>query len=139
VAQASSQKGSLVLPVVQEELKVGKQTVDTGGGVRLRKHRTRHTEQVEVPVWREDVVVERVPRDVMLQAGQPQPEPRQEGDTLVVPVLEEVPVVVKRLRLKEEVRITRRRHEERASAKAELTREDVSVTRLDDEGHEPSK
>jgi stress response protein YsnF len=39
----------------------------------------------------------------MLPDGEPAPQSREEGDTLVVPVVEEVAVVVKRLFLREEV------------------------------------
>jgi stress response protein YsnF len=37
------------------------------------------------------------------------PEPRQEGDTWIIPVIEEVLVVEKRLVVKEEIRLTRHR------------------------------
>jgi hypothetical protein len=39
------------------------------------------------------------------------PVQRQEGDTLILPVVEEVLVVEKRLMLREEIRITRRREQ----------------------------
>jgi len=134
----SSSRGDakVIAPVVQEELKIGTKTVDSGGGVRLDKHVTRQTEHVDVPVWREQLEVEHVARDVMLDPAQPRPEARHEGDTLVVPVLEEVLVVVKQLRLKEEVRITRHRQQVNATADVDLAREDVTVTRFDeDAGH----
>jgi stress response protein YsnF len=38
-------------------------------------------------------------------------EPRQEGDTLIVPLMEEVLVLEKRLLLREELHITRRREQ----------------------------
>jgi hypothetical protein len=56
-----------------------------------------------------DVVdVTRVPVNRLVDAH---PEVREEGGTIVVPVVEEVIVIEKRLMLKEEVRITRRRSE----------------------------
>ena len=74
------------------------------GGVRLVKKVTEHEETVDLPLLRADVQVERVPINrVVLEA----PPSRQEGDTLIVPILEEVLVTEKRLMLKEEVRITR--------------------------------
>ena len=51
------------------------------------------------------VEVERVPVGRTLAEGEARPESREEGDTLVVPVLEEVAVVVKRLVLREELRL----------------------------------
>ena len=56
--------------------------------------------------------------------------PRQEGDTLVVPVFEEVLVVEKRLVLKEEIRITRRRVSETAAPqRVTLRSEEIVVER----------
>jgi hypothetical protein len=57
-------------------------------------------------LFRDDYSIERV------KIGKFIPEPvsqRQEGDTLVLPVVEEVLVTEKRLMLREEIRITRRR------------------------------
>ena len=74
------------------------------GGVRLTKRVTEREETVDEPLLRADVQVERVPINRVVTEA---PQARQEGDTLVVPILEEVLVVEKRLMLKEEVRITR--------------------------------
>jgi stress response protein YsnF len=41
----------------------------------------------------------------ILPDGEPAPQSRQEGDTLVIPVIEEIAVVVKRLVVTEEVRL----------------------------------
>lgn len=54
----------------------------------------------------EDVSVERVPVNRILDGPI---ETRHEGDTTIIPVIEEVLTVQKRLFLREEVRITRRR------------------------------
>ncbi|MCM0044674.1 MAG: DUF2382 domain-containing protein, partial [Burkholderiaceae bacterium] len=54
--------------------------------------------------------------------------------TLVVPVLEEVLVVEKRLRLKEEIRITARATVRHATEQVVLRSEQVSIERFD-EGH----
>ncbi len=58
------------------------------------------------PLFREDCEVERVQVKRMLD--QPA-EIRQEGDTLIIPLMEEVLVVEKRLMLREELHIKRRR------------------------------
>ena len=63
---------------------------------------------MDEPLLRESVQVERVPINRLVAEA---PASRQEGDTLVVPILEEVLVVEKRLMLMEEVRITRTRTE----------------------------
>jgi len=89
----------------QEEAVVSKHEVETGR-VRIRKTVRERREVVDQPLFREEIEVRRVPADRMLDAPL---EVRQEGDTTIVPVMEEVLVVHKRLRLKEELHITRRR------------------------------
>lgn len=75
---------------------------------------------------REEVQVERVPvnRVVDEPFGQ-----YQEGDTTIIPVFEEVLVVEKRLMLKEEVRITRRRKTRDEHRDVRLRAERVRITR----------
>jgi stress response protein YsnF len=58
------------------------------------------------PLFREDCEVERVQVKRMLD--QPA-EIRQDGDTLIIPLMEEVLVIEKRLMLREELHIRRRR------------------------------
>lgn len=57
------------------------------------------------------------------------PQIRFEGDTTIVPVVEEVAVVQKRLVLREEIRITKRRRERRERMQVPLRRERAEVTR----------
>ena len=98
-----SADGSVVIPLMEEMLEIGKREVVTGG-IRLVKKVTEHEETVDLPLLRETVEVERVPIGRIVTEAPPA---RQEGDTLIVSILEEVLVVEKRLMLKEEVRITR--------------------------------
>lgn len=116
----------MVIPVAREELHVEARPVP-GGRVVVRKHVSVGDEVVDVPLTREEVTVERVPRDELVDAPPPV---REEGDTTIVPVLEEEVVVEKRLRLKEELRITRRRREERRTSRVPLRREEVTVERV---------
>ena len=118
----------VVVPVVAETVEVGKRTVETGK-VRVKKT-VRSTERVvDEPLVREEVEVERVPinREIAEAIG-----PRQEGDTLIVPLLEEVLVVEKRLILREEVRITRRKVEHRDPKTVVLRSEEATVERSGD-------
>ena len=114
------------MPVVEEELRVGKRVVETGR-VRVTKSVSEREELVDVPLMREEFDVERVPVEVFVDGPVA---PWHEGETLVVPVLEEVLVVEKRLVVREEVRITRRRSEESKPQRVTLLSEDVSVERL---------
>ena len=119
----------IVVPVVSEELRVGKTTVKTGQ-VRLIKTVTEREEVVDEPLLREDVEVLRVPVGLMVDAA---PAVRYEGDMMIVPVLEEVLVVEKRLRLKEELHITRRQTQTHAPQSVTLRSEEVAVERISGE------
>ena len=58
------------------------------------------------------------------------PRIRQEGDTLIVPVIKEMLVTVKRLVLVEEVRITRTQQTHRSPQTFTLRKEHIEVERL---------
>lgn len=128
-AAARGQAPVAVVPVMEEELRVGKRVVETG---RVRIHKTvhEHEEVVDEPLMREEYDVERVPIDEFVDGPVG---PRHEGETLIVPVLEEVLVVEKRLVVREELRITRKRTEERRPQRVKLLREEVSVERSDED------
>lgn len=96
---------TVVIPIMEETLLVDKRAVVTGG-VRVTKQVSEREEVIDEELLREQVTVERVPIGQIVSEA---PQARREGDTLIVPVLEEVLVTEKRLLLKEEVRITRTR------------------------------
>ncbi len=130
--------GEVRIPVVQEELQVGKRVVDTGRGVRVHKHVTEEVLRIDEALARQGLDIEHVPVNAWVEG--PAPVQRQEGNTLVVPVLEEVLIVEKRLRLKEEIRITAKSSVHHASERVVLRSEQVSVERFDEgrePGHEP--
>lgn len=118
----------MVIPVIREEVKVTRRAVERGG-VRVHKRIEEREEVVEQPTYREEVTVERV------ALGQPIDQAigsRQEGDTLIIPVLEEMLVVEKRLVLKEEIRITKRRFDETEQARILLREERIEIENIDD-------
>jgi stress response protein YsnF len=127
----------LRVPVVREEAWVEKRIVDTGRGVRIHKTVAEHPCQIDESLARDDVQVSHVPVDRIVPLDQA-PATRYEGDTLVVPILEEVLVVERRLRIKEELHITRTRREERHVDTVVLRSEQVSVERFDEHGDTPS-
>jgi uncharacterized protein (TIGR02271 family) len=130
---ASGQKyaGQMTFPLMEEELHVGKRMVDTGKGVRIHKTVAEREQVLDEPLLCDQLVVEHVPVGRVV-ADAEAPQTRYEGDTLVVPVLEEVLVVQKQLLLKEEVRITRRQQEVRMPQTVLLRSEQVVVERFDD-------
>ncbi|SFU39547.1 YsnF/AvaK domain-containing protein [Pseudoduganella namucuonensis] len=122
-------EGTVTIPVHEEQLRVETFEVETGRGVRVQKRVSERPQQVTRELWHDEVEVLRVPVDRVVAEA---PATRYEGDTLVVPVLEEVLVVEKRYRIKEELRITRSRHKEKHAATVPVRTEDVTVERFDD-------
>lgn len=131
------QQESLTVPVIQEEAWIEKRIVDTGRGVRIHKTVAEHPCRIDERLLRDEVEVSHVPVDRIVPLDQA-PTTRYEGDTLVVPILEEVLVVERRLRIKEELRITRTRREEHHAETVLLKTEQVSVERFDEHGDRPS-
>ena len=124
---------AVVVPVVAEEINVSKRTVETGR-VRVKKLIREREEVIDQPLLKTDVVVERVPVNRYVERA---PAVRQEGESLVVPLVEEVIVVEKRLMLREELRINTRQVETRRPQRVTVRREDVQVDRVKGEGSGP--
>lgn len=118
---------AVIVPVVAEELAIDKRVVEAGG-VRINKTVRERVETVDEPLAREQVQVERVPIGRVVEGPIAV---RHLGDLMIVPVLEEVLVVEKRLMLKEELHITRRRTEVRQPQQVTLRSEEVEVERFD--------
>jgi uncharacterized protein (TIGR02271 family) len=129
--QKNSQE-TYVLPVVEEQVQVQRRRVKTGT-VRLNKRVHEREEVVDEPEYIEEVDVERVPVNQQIEAPL---RPRYEGDTLVIPVMEEVLVVERRLMLKEEIRVTKRRQTVHNPQKIILRSEEILVERIPGEKDE---
>jgi uncharacterized protein (TIGR02271 family) len=93
------------VPVIEEELEVGKRRVE-GDRVSVRTIPRERTEVVEQPLESMEVEVERIAIDREIDTA---PEIRNDGDTMIIPIVEERLVVEKRLFLREEVHVRRRR------------------------------
>ena len=115
-----------VVPLLAEEVAVTKQVVETG---RVQVARVTHEREqlIDELLARETVEIERIPIGRQVDA---MPAVREEGDTIVVPIIEEVLVVERRLFLKEEVRIRRVRSTERHRETVTLRHQEAVVTRL---------
>jgi uncharacterized protein (TIGR02271 family) len=94
-----------VLPLVEEQVSIGRRTVETGR-VRVRTVLHQREEVAKADIYRQAVSVEHVAVNREIDSV---PEPWEDGDVLVIPIVEEVLVVEKRLFLREEVRVHRRR------------------------------
>jgi uncharacterized protein (TIGR02271 family) len=128
----------LTFPVVQEQVSVGKRIADTGRGVRINKTVSEQEYVVDEPMLHDELEVEHVAIDAIVSDTDP-PRMRYEGDTLVVPVLEEVLVVQKQLRLREEVRITRHRREVHAPQTVLLRSEHIETERFNANGEDSKR
>jgi uncharacterized protein (TIGR02271 family) len=93
-----------VIPLVEETATVAKRQVVTGR-VRVQTVTETVEELAHADVQRESVEITRVPINQVVETA---PTIRTEGEVTIVPVLEEVLVVEKRLVLKEELHIRRR-------------------------------
>lgn len=125
---AATSDGGRVIPVVEERLKIRRRTVETGRATRVRKVVREHCQELELPTVHEDVHVERVP--VGRRVAGPL-DSWEEGDVLVIPVVEERLVVRTEYVLREEIRVSRRRRTERSVHAVTLRREVAIVERLD--------
>jgi uncharacterized protein (TIGR02271 family) len=115
----------LVLPVIAEQVVIHRNTRITGR-VRISKTAQEREELVDEPLLRQTVHVEHVPINRVVEGEIPV---RYDGDTIIIPVLEEVLVVEKRLMLKEELHITQRQDEIRQPQRIVLRSEDITVER----------
>jgi len=112
------------VPLATERLHVGTRRRRTGI-VRVSTRVERRTAVVDPPLRRQQVEIRR--RRVGRFVDRP-PGVRREGDTLIVPIVEEV--VTTRLKVVEEVAITLRRSVERRPQRIQLRRERAVIERL---------
>ena len=114
-----------IVPVAEEELNVSTQSVVTGR-IRIAVKTNVIDELVKVPLKTTDVDVERVPigRDV-----DEAPPVQTVGEVTIVPIMEEVLVIEKRLVLKEELHIKRRVSIETVETKMPVRKQQAVVDR----------
>jgi uncharacterized protein (TIGR02271 family) len=116
----------LVIPVIEEQAIINREVVESGR-VRLTKTVHEREELLELPLKQEEVHVERVPINQYVADGAPPPGLRYDGDVTIIPVLREV--VVTRLLVVEEIRVTKRTINTTHSQPITLSHEEVQVVR----------
>ncbi len=122
---ATSPRETEVIPVIEEQVNVSKQTVETGR-VHISKRVHTAEEIVDVPTAHEEIDVERVAVNRYVESA---PEVRYEGDTTIIPVMREEAVVVKRLILVEELHVTKRIVRTHEQQQVSVRREEIDVNR----------
>ena len=124
-----AEPGETILPLFAEEVAVSKQVVETG---RVQVTRVTHEREqlVDELLAHRTAEIERVPigRHVDTMPGV-----REEGDTVVIPIVEELLVIERRLFLKEEVRVRRVSSTERHQESVVLRHHEALVTHLPSE------
>ena len=118
---------NISVPVIEEELEVGKRRVE-GDRVSVRTVARERTELVEQPLESMEVEIERIAIDREIDTA---PEIRNDGDTTIIPVVEERLVVEKRLFLREEIHVHRRRVVTQFRQNVTLRSQEVVVERRD--------
>ncbi len=116
---------SAVVPVVAERLNVSKRQLERGRVV-VHKRVVSQQTTVDEPLMDEQIEINRIPVNKIVEAAEPE---RTEGDTLIIPLYEEVLVVEKRLVLVEELHIIKRVREHRDPQQITLRREEVDIER----------
>ncbi|MCJ2121372.1 YsnF/AvaK domain-containing protein [Methylobacterium sp. J-077] len=124
----------VVLPLIEETARIDKQAVETG---RVRvSTRTETVDQVLRESLRSQTVeVTRVPVNRTLSEGEVPPVIREENGVTVIPVLEEILVVEKRLVLKEEMHVRRSSADEDVEVPVTLRKQRAVVERVSPDGH----
>ncbi|HSI65963.1 MAG TPA: YsnF/AvaK domain-containing protein [Planococcus sp. (in: firmicutes)] len=122
---SGTEEDSLLLH--EEQLEVHKEHVQTGE-INVKKRIVEEQEDMDVPVERDDVWVERRP---VTDSGNPdeviQKEPYQVGDELHIPIVEEKLVVTKIEVVTEEIVVTKRKVTDTEHISETLRREEVDI------------
>lgn len=126
---------TVVIPVIEETVHIAKRSVESDR-LRIRKVVHEAQETVDVPLLTEEIDVQRIPVNQIVAAPE---RIRQEGDTFIIPIYEEVLVVQKQLLLKEEVHIRKRQTEQHQSETVVLRKEEVLVEPIDSPAISPEK
>src|SRR5918995_306245 len=124
-----------VIPLVEETVRVGKREV-RGGTVRVRTVVDTVEELARAELHGEKVDVTRVPVDREIDRA---PEIRTEDGVTIIPVVEEILVVEKRLFLKEELHVRRQQTTENVEVPVTVRRQRAVVERVTPNGETRSE
>jgi uncharacterized protein (TIGR02271 family) len=123
---AERQEAEQIILLLEEQLRISKRTVETGR-VQVRVLTESETAIAEAELWSEhfETKLISIGREISELPGL-----REEGDTVIIPVVEEILVLEKRLILKEEVHIRRVRSEQTVRRSMPIRRQRAEVARL---------
>ncbi|OYD81595.1 DUF2382 domain-containing protein [Azospirillum brasilense] len=117
-----------VVPLHEETASIGKRRVERGR-VRVTTTVAEHDELVRQALEREEVEIVRVPVNRAIDA---RPDIRQDGTTTIIPVVEEMLVVERRLFLREEIHLRKTSRTVQAEYPITLRSEEAIVEYMDE-------
>ena len=113
------------IPIIREELVVGKETIETGK-VRIEKSVSTEEVSFDLSLTEESYKVVRVPKNEEVAVT---PAIRHEGDLTIIPVVREVAVIQKKLMLVEEIHVRRSLTPRETTLHETIRSEEVEVIR----------
>ncbi|WP_413740030.1 DUF2382 domain-containing protein [Sodalis sp. RH14] len=120
-----------IIPLAEEhaELNIAR-VVDR----RLRVTRTTHSEEqlLAAELYQEQIDIEHIAKNEELEEGR-FPPIRQEGDVMIIPVVEERVEIIRRYILKEEVHIRKLKKETPFQEKVNVRRQEINIIKDDEE------
>ncbi|MFC7054092.1 YsnF/AvaK domain-containing protein [Hansschlegelia quercus] len=130
IEKAAAEPELSTISLAEEKVRLTKRKVETGR-VRVSTY-TETTEKLVSDILRsEDVELTRVAFDRPISDGEDLPQVRVEGDLTIIPVIEEILFVEKRLVLKEELHLRRVTTEDEVEIPVTLRRQHALVERVE--------
>ena len=130
-ARATTSVSDDRLALIQETARVEKRVVETGR-VRISSRAESIEEMVRASLVHEALSIERIPVGRTISGDDAVPHVTTEGDLTIVPVLEEILVVEKRLVLKEEIHIRRTTMREDVAMPVTLRKQRADVEHVEE-------
>ena len=126
-ATNQNQQEHLTIPVIEERVHLDKRVVEKGS-VRITKVINEQEVPINIPLIQEEHDIQRVP--VNQYVDSPPPPIRYEGDTMIIPIVQEVMVVEKRLMVVEELHITKNKVQTHDVQQVSLRKEEIRIERI---------
>jgi len=123
-----TEQETIVIPVIEELLQIDKKVVETGR-VQIEKKVTDKEVTLELPLIEERINIEKKEVNQFVETAPPPV--RYEGDTMILSVVREEAVIVKKLFFVEELHITRQKTETQMVSKETLRIEELTINRSD--------
>jgi len=123
-----SEKDDSFIPIIEEELQVEKKTVEKGRVI-ISKTINEESKILDLPSTNEEVRVERIPINKVIE--EMPAAVRYEGNTMIIPVLQEITVVEKKILLVEEIHVTKSTFSSTETKEITLRKEEIKIERRD--------